>query len=108
MWFTVGVLQLLRSTLKSVLTLAKVGGGGGCFGAQRDLAPEEVGVLTSLSEESLWYPYLLDYRAVLEQSSDFSSIWFREFYLELTRQVRHKPISPPGLDVHGQAGRVTH
>lgn len=65
------------------------GGTGSCFQSNvRDLTPEEQMVLQGLWDDSLYFPYLLDYSATLQQATDFSPLWFRERYLELTRQVR--------------------
>ena len=63
-------------------------GGGGCFGSRKDMLSQEMGSMVEFYEETFYIPYLLDYRATIGHIIDLSSMWYREFYLELTRQVQ--------------------
>jgi cytoplasmic FMR1 interacting protein len=80
-------MQLLRTAVMMTTDTAVVATGG-CFGKKKDLLPEEFTKLLELHEESYLYHYMLDYRSLIAQTVDFSDMWFREYYLEVSRQVQ--------------------
>ena len=59
----------------------------GLFSA-RDLGTEEVKILENFHKNSLYFPYLLGLSSTVSEISDLSDLWYREFYLEITKQVQ--------------------
>jgi hypothetical protein len=55
---------------------------------QADLEREDVQSLETFYKESYFYPYLLNYQDTLKNVSDMGDLWYREFYLELTKCVQ--------------------
>lgn len=84
-------LQLMRCSLQVLIDTAAVGSGG-CFGGKHDVLPEEQEKLRVFLEESFPFQYLLDLTSALRRATDLSDLWYREFFLELTRQIQF-PIS---------------
>jgi cytoplasmic FMR1 interacting protein len=48
----------------------------------------EVGTWMNFYDKSFYWPYLLDYRNSIAALTDLSPLWFREFYLEMSRVVQ--------------------
>lgn len=61
---------------------------GGCFGGKGDVRPEEMEILQNFHNSSFYFPYVLDYGSSIRAMVDFSDLWYREFFLEITRQVQ--------------------
>lgn len=64
------------------------GQSGGCFGGKGDVRPEEMEILQNFHSSSFYFPYMLDYGSSIRAMVDFSDLWYREFFLEITRQVQ--------------------
>jgi len=62
------------------------------MGSKKDLLPEEETRLTEFYLESAPFQYLLDLTSVIRRTTDLSDFWYREFFLEMTRQIQF-PIS---------------
>ncbi|KAJ3209046.1 Cytoplasmic FMR1-interacting protein 2 [Dinochytrium kinnereticum] len=58
----------------------------------KDLKDAHVGEITAFLETVENFRYVLDLQKTVAQCNDLSSLWFKEFYLELSRQVQF-PIS---------------
>lgn len=53
-----------------------------------ELDKEDADVLEKFYEDSRWYPYLLDYAGTIRSVSDLGDLWYREFYLEITKCIQ--------------------
>lgn len=53
-----------------------------------DLEREDIQALETFYKESFFYPYLLNFQETLMKLSDMGELWYREFYLELTKCVQ--------------------
>ena len=84
-------LQLMRCSLRATLDRAVVSKGG-CLGGKKDVLPEEETRLYEFYEESAPFQYVLDLTSVIRRTTDLSDLWYREFFLEMTRQIQF-PIS---------------
>ena len=54
----------------------------------QDLKKEWTPLWRNFYERSFFYEYLLDYHNTVRKLADMSHLWYREFYLEITKQVQ--------------------
>jgi cytoplasmic FMR1 interacting protein len=60
---------------------------GGVF-SKKDFAGEEVEWLEEFARDTFFFPYLLNLEETVRRCSDLSDLWYREFYLEMTKQLQ--------------------
>jgi len=53
-----------------------------------DLEKADVELLQQFYDDSFFYSYVLDYAATLREVSDMGDLWYREFFLEMTRCIQ--------------------
>lgn len=53
----------------------------------KDLEDDERKMLEAFFYESYSFPFLLAYSRTVSDCSDLGDLWYREFYLEITKQV---------------------
>jgi cytoplasmic FMR1 interacting protein len=53
-----------------------------------DMEKEDIQSFEIFYKESFFYPYLLNFQDTLMRVSDMGDLWYREFYLELTKCVQ--------------------
>jgi cytoplasmic FMR1 interacting protein len=53
-----------------------------------DMEKEDIQSFEEFYKESFFYPYLLNFQDTLMRVSDMGDLWYREFYLELTKCVQ--------------------
>lgn len=85
---TVDQLVLLRRMMNFIADDRAEGmrGKGGMFGAKRDLKKEWQEQWKRLYNESYFFKYLLNFKKTLREAMDLSYLWYREFYLNMTKQ----------------------
>ncbi|TPX31592.1 hypothetical protein SmJEL517_g05099 [Synchytrium microbalum] len=59
---------------------------------EKDFKDAQVTEMQSFMDKSYFFPYILDFTSMVQRASDLSDLWFKEFYLELCKQVQF-PIS---------------
>jgi cytoplasmic FMR1 interacting protein len=64
---------------------------GGMF-TSGTFTKKDMSIMTDYHDRSEYFAYALDASTTVERCSDTSSLWYREFYLEMTKQVQF-PIS---------------
>ena len=84
-------LYFLRRLLHSMFDERSSGMQGGMF-TERDLKKETVDQWSLFYSKSYYYTYLLNFTSILRQVQDCSFLWYREFYLEITKCIQF-PIS---------------
>ncbi|KAJ5078385.1 cytoplasmic fmr1-interacting protein-related [Anaeramoeba ignava] len=108
---TVGITFTQNITLQIILeTLRSVIGKKGEIINNKELTGGEIKDLEEF-ENLLWiFPYLLNYVDIIQVSSNFSHLWFRELYLELTNNIQF-PVEfslPWILARHSLSMRTSH
>jgi cytoplasmic FMR1 interacting protein len=78
---------LLRRMMHTIFHKDAPGMQGGLF-TDKDLKKEWIPVWEKFYADSYYYPYLLDFSKTLRETIDLSHLWFREFYLEMTKCVQ--------------------
>jgi hypothetical protein len=63
----------------------KAPGMGGGFMKEKDLKKEWIPIWERFYSMSFWFKYLLDYSNTIREITDMSHLWYREFYLEMTK-----------------------
>ena len=58
----------------------------------RTLDKSDLELLETFHRETYFYPFLLDFSGTIFRASCLSDLWYREFYLEMTKCVQF-PIS---------------
>lgn len=84
-------ITLIRRLMHTIFDSRAPGMNPGFFD-EPDLKPEWVAEWQNFYDESFYYQYFLDYQHTINQLSDLSFFWYREFYLEMTKQLQF-PIS---------------
>lgn len=56
--------------------------------AEKDFSDKDVEALQTWYNTSFYYPYLLDYSGTIRSITDLGDLWYREFYLELTKRLQ--------------------
>eukprot|EP00520_Triparma_pacifica_P016970 CAMPEP_0118647642 /NCGR_PEP_ID=MMETSP0785-20121206/8721_1 /TAXON_ID=91992 /ORGANISM="Bolidomonas pacifica, Strain CCMP 1866" /LENGTH=1553 /DNA_ID=CAMNT_0006539761 /DNA_START=145 /DNA_END=4803 /DNA_ORIENTATION=+ len=83
-------LHLMRTMLRSLYDDKSEARASRGFFSKRDLDAEEAKVLESFYRTSLAFPYLLSFSDTLSKVSDIGDLWYREFYLEVSKQMNSK------------------
>jgi cytoplasmic FMR1 interacting protein len=78
---------LIRRMMHSIFDPKAPGMKGGVF-TKKDLKQENVDIWKAFYNESFFFKYLLDYSATIRQITDLSHLWYREFFLEITKCVQ--------------------
>eukprot|EP00055_Hartaetosiga_balthica_P012544 m.61242 g.61242 ORF g.61242 m.61242 type:complete len:1371 (+) comp7987_c0_seq1:100-4212(+) len=55
---------------------------------RKELSPQQFDVLKSVYDESAHYLTLLQFETTLKKATDLSSLWFKEYHLELAKEVQ--------------------
>ena len=84
-------IAFMRRILHSIYSEKSAGMQGGLF-SEKDLRKESIGVWNDFYDLSFFYPYLLTALSHVRRAMDMSFLWYREFYLELTKCIQF-PIS---------------
>jgi cytoplasmic FMR1 interacting protein len=85
-------ITLIRSMMHSIFSPRAEGMKGGFFGGDKDLKSEWIPVWESFYQESFFLTYLLEFGSTVRTITDMSFLWFREFFLEMSKCVQF-PIS---------------
>ncbi|RKO82996.1 cytoplasmic FMR1-interacting, partial [Blyttiomyces helicus] len=80
-------IHFARAFLDSVFNEKAKGMKGGLM-KEKDFKDSLVAEMQAFYAKSYFYPYMLDLKATVSRCSDLSDLWFKEFYLELTKQVQ--------------------
>ncbi|TPX39959.1 hypothetical protein SeMB42_g06173 [Synchytrium endobioticum] len=59
---------------------------------EKDFKDAHVAEMQAFMDKSYFFPYMMDFTNMVQRASDLSDLWFKEFYLELCKQVQF-PIS---------------
>jgi hypothetical protein len=89
---TLTQIQLIRRMVWSICSPDSSGMKGSFFGGDKDLKPEWVPAWKNFYNNSFFYEYILKYHDVVRKITDMSHLWYREFYLEITKCIQF-PIS---------------
>jgi cytoplasmic FMR1 interacting protein len=84
---TVTQITLIRRMVWAICSPNAAGLKGGIF-STKDLKTEWVELWRKFYHRSFFYEYLLDYHQTVRKLADMSHLWFREFYLGLTRCIQ--------------------
>lgn len=55
---------------------------------EKDFKENHVAEVDRFFESSILYPYMIDLRGTVLKCSDLSDLWYKEFYLELSKQIQ--------------------
>ena len=80
-------ISLIRRLMHTIFDSRAPGMNPGYF-EEADLKPEWVAEWQAFYDESYFYKYFLDYQHTVTELSDLSFLWYREFYLEMTKQLQ--------------------
>lgn len=78
---------LIRRMMHSIFSPRAPGMQGGLF-TDKDLKKEWIPVWEEFYQKSFYFSYLLNFSKTLRESTDMSQLWYREFYLEMTKCVQ--------------------
>ncbi|GMH96491.1 hypothetical protein TrVE_jg14429 [Triparma verrucosa] len=81
-------LHLMRTMIRALYDEKSGARASRGFFSKRDLDSEEARILEDFYKTSLSFPYLLSLPHTLTQISDLGDLWYREFYLEVTKQMQ--------------------
>ena len=84
-------MHLLRRMMHTIFSPNAPGMQGGMF-SEKDLKKEWIPVWEEFYRNSYYFPALLVFPETIRSLSDLSYLWYREFYLEVTKSVQF-PIS---------------
>eukprot|EP00471_Norrisiella_sphaerica_P011983 CAMPEP_0184501642 /NCGR_PEP_ID=MMETSP0113_2-20130426/48214_1 /TAXON_ID=91329 /ORGANISM="Norrisiella sphaerica, Strain BC52" /LENGTH=1294 /DNA_ID=CAMNT_0026890469 /DNA_START=114 /DNA_END=3998 /DNA_ORIENTATION=- len=82
---TVDQVVLMRRLMNFLCSDRAEGNKGGFFG-KRDIKKEWQEEWIKLHKDSFFFQYVLNFKQTLRQSMDLSFLWYREFYLNMTKQ----------------------
>jgi cytoplasmic FMR1 interacting protein len=85
--FSIAQLFFARSTLDLLFNEKSKGMKGGMF-QEKNFKEKEVAELQKFCNDSFYYPSMLALADTIRSCSDLSNLWFKEFFLELTKQVQ--------------------
>jgi hypothetical protein len=85
-------MHLIRRMMHTIFSPDAPGMQGGLFSGEKDLKKEWLPVWEEFYRNSYYFPFLLQFPATLRELTDLSALWFREFYLEITKEIQF-PIS---------------
>lgn len=81
-------LHLLRTQVRALYDEKSLGRKKQGFFGRSDLEKDDITILEKFYYDSYYYPYMLNYGGTLRSVSDLCDIWYREFFLELTRCIQ--------------------
>ena len=55
---------------------------------EKDISKDSMKIIEDFYTNSFYYPYLLDFKSVILSMIDLGDLWYREFYLELTKRIQ--------------------
>jgi len=84
---TLTQITLIRRMMHTIFSPKSQGMQGGLF-ASKDLKKEWIPVWEEFYSIGFFFKYLLDFAQTLREITDMSHLWYREFYLEITKQVQ--------------------
>ena len=61
---------------------------GGLFAKNTNFSDQQLEEITRFTDLSYFFEAMLDYKHHLRLASDLSALWFKEFYLELSKEVQ--------------------
>eukprot|EP00052_Salpingoeca_macrocollata_P011587 m.89408 g.89408 ORF g.89408 m.89408 type:complete len:1357 (+) comp18120_c0_seq1:24-4094(+) len=76
----------LRAVISSLLNEA--GGGKHALMKEKDFEGDQLQALRELYHLSFYFDQLLNYDSTLKEASDLSALWYKEFYLELAKEIQ--------------------
>jgi hypothetical protein len=68
--------------------LNEAGGGKSALMKEKDFEPEQMATVRNFYRLSYFFEPLLDFEETLRQCSDLSWLWYKEFYLELAKEIQ--------------------
>ena len=81
-------LQILRTQVRALYDEKSASRQkSGIFG-RAELEKDDIALLESFYYDSFYYQYILNYSRAIRQVSDLSDLWYREFFLEITKCVQ--------------------
>lgn len=81
-------LYMLRTQVRSLYdSSSEVRRRSSMFG-KADLEKTDIDVLARFNLESFYFPYMLSYAETLRMASDLGDLWYREFFLEMTKSIQ--------------------
>ena len=84
-------IAFMRRMMHSIYSDKSVGMQGGMF-SEKDLRKESTVVWSEYYDLSFFYPHLLSLTQHVQRATNLAFLWYREFYLELTKAIQ-VPIS---------------
>ena len=81
-------LNLCRTQVRALYDEKSLGRKKQGFFGRSDLEKDDITILEKFYYDSYYYPYMLNYNGTLRSVSDLCDIWYREFFLELTRCIQ--------------------
>ena len=81
-------LHLMRTMLRALYDDKSEARASRGFFSKRDLDAQEAGILENFYRTSLSFPYLLSFSDTVSKVSDLGDLWYREFYLEVSKQIQ--------------------
>ncbi len=72
----------------SLLTNLEADSAKGGLMKEKDLSQEQLDTIQRFYTTSFTFPYLLDFFDTLHQCTDLSPLWYKEFHLELAREIQ--------------------
>eukprot|EP00456_Euglypha_rotunda_P049447 TRINITY_DN3965_c0_g1_i3.p1 TRINITY_DN3965_c0_g1~~TRINITY_DN3965_c0_g1_i3.p1 ORF type:complete len:407 (+),score=77.54 TRINITY_DN3965_c0_g1_i3:169-1221(+) len=84
---TLTQITLIRRMMHTIFSPKSQGMQGGLF-ASKDLKKEWIPIWEEFYAIGFFFKYLLDFSQTLREITDLSHLWYREFYLEITKQVQ--------------------
>lgn len=85
------MMHLIRRMMHTIFSPNAPGMQGG-FLTEKDLKKEWIPVWEEFYKNSYYFPYMLKFPDTIKNITDLSYLWYREFYLEVTKQIQF-PIS---------------
>lgn len=81
-------LHLMRTMVRALYDEKSDARASAGFFSKRDLDNSEAATMESFYKTSLYFPYLLAFTHTVAELGDLGDLWYREFYLEVTRQIQ--------------------
>mmetsp|Transcript_22337 Transcript_22337/g.32537 ORF Transcript_22337/g.32537 Transcript_22337/m.32537 type:complete len:1588 (+) Transcript_22337:206-4969(+) len=81
-------LSLLRTQIRALYDEKSASRQKQGFFGRADLERDDIALLEAFYYDSFYYQYVLNYGGTLRAVSDLSDLWFREFFLEMTKCVQ--------------------
>lgn len=81
-------LHMIRTIVSSLYSDRSPGMQKKGLFSEKDFSDKDVKKLVQFYEDSFMWSYLLNYNGVLRKASDLADLWYREFYLEISRRIQ--------------------